>query len=529
METRTDRSQDPERWRYSSSFEFEETGDRYRRDNVLSGHIERPIYELGERSMRVSDSLWGSTEIGEEPYDELLIRLARLPLLRRTQAIEQLTLGPEYATMPNTVLFSRWQHIWGSLVFVRKMTEDDPRFDPRQKMVMQLRTLLSDVGHTAFSHLGDWMFEGEGGNEDLHDHELKQLLEVTGVNDVLASHGFSVDEVVFPEVQDWIECKSPDLCVDRVDYGLREIMRWVSPNIPINYYKQAFANPKSLFEITGDGQLVIKDEKFAALFAAGYSILPTEHWAHPVHRLEEQLLLSAVESDIAERAEDDKTHPREMMYGIDMDFQHYFQTWEHLSPDIIMRSIASLQRQIFVQGRSSDLSFLFRSTQPEPNFVQFPEFPDPLVAYTWQSQFFGKPYPPQLDLEVVDSLPDSRFELSDRGLVVNLPHRKHRSIDPVSRLEDGSLVRLSQSPKYGPSYYRFLEGQYDILHRNYRATVLMRPDVAKIIVDNYHATRKTWERLITTMTRNPEVLAQVIKDSEGGAAGYRLEHIAEVY
>lgn len=46
--------------------------------------------------------------------------------LRRLQAVEQLTLPPEYSTIPNTSAFSRFEHIWGSALFVRQMTVKSP-------------------------------------------------------------------------------------------------------------------------------------------------------------------------------------------------------------------------------------------------------------------------------------------------------------------------------------------------------------------------------------------------------------------
>src|SRR4051794_25652739 len=111
--------------------------------------------------------------------------------------------------MPNSMYFLRWEHIWGSLVFVRKMVEGRDDIDDRQKMVLQLRTLLSDVGHTAFSHLGDWMFQGPGGGEDMHDQDLKDILQVSGVEEILTQNDFNLGETVFPDVADWVECPSP--------------------------------------------------------------------------------------------------------------------------------------------------------------------------------------------------------------------------------------------------------------------------------------------------------------------------------
>lgn len=126
---------------------------------TIMGALHMPSYELEDNSMVIHDAVWGDCSIGDrQPYDSLLMELARSPLFRRLQAVEQLTLPPSFSTVPNTTLFSRWQHIWGSLAFVRKMTEGDDRFDDRQRTVLELRTLfltldrqLSRTWETGFS------------------------------------------------------------------------------------------------------------------------------------------------------------------------------------------------------------------------------------------------------------------------------------------------------------------------------------------------------------------------------------------
>ena len=180
------------------------------------------------------------------------------------------------------------------------MTEGDERFDDRQRTVLELRTLFSDVGQTASSHLGDWMFQGIQGGENLHDQDLRDLLETFGVDALLEKYGLTLDETVFPEVDDWVECPSPDLCVDRVDYGLREILRWSGRATDIARYQQNLQNPQSLFRINDQQMLEVTNEDFARRFAAGYSILPTEHWIQPVHRLQLELLQTAVKRALLE-------------------------------------------------------------------------------------------------------------------------------------------------------------------------------------------------------------------------------------
>ena len=78
-------------------------------NSVVMDVLELPVYELEDDKMRIHDVVWGDCEIGDrQPYDSLLMELARSPLFRRLQAVEQLTLPPRFATLPNTTYFSRW-------------------------------------------------------------------------------------------------------------------------------------------------------------------------------------------------------------------------------------------------------------------------------------------------------------------------------------------------------------------------------------------------------------------------------------
>jgi hypothetical protein len=503
---------------------------QYEQNYTIEGTLMRGSYEIGDRHMRIHDTVWGTEYIGGQPYDQLLIQLARTPLFRRLQSIEQLTLPVDYTTMPNSMYFSRWEHIWGSVVFVRKMLEGRDDIDDRQKMILQLRTLLSDVGHTAFSHLGDWMFQGYNGGEDMHDQDLKDILRVSGVEEILASQDFGIDETVFPDIADWIECPAPDLCVDRIDYGFREILRWVSPTIPVNMYLRELHDPQSAFEITETGRLVFKDQKMARMYATGFSLLPTEHHAHPVHRAQLQLFESGIRASVINKVEFESIHPREALYGIDSDFMMHLHTWEMKNLHEVMKQIGLTQRQIFIGGRRADLNYIFRNVTEED--WQFPAFPDPLKAYTWQSQFFGKPYPASIKLKEVAEVPVDALQWNPQGLIINLPPLKARFVDPpvlTNEIGDNGLPHTSVKclSELEPSYASYLAGQKRMMAKAYRATILMRPDVARLIVNEHTQAIEHWPALLER-PRSAERLRETIYWSESAAAANRLDSIREV-
>ncbi len=492
--------------------------------NFVMGALQLPVYELDGDSMQVHDVVWGDCEIGNrQPYDSLLMELARSPLFRRLQAVEQLTLPPHFATLPNTTYFSRWQHIWGSLAFVRKMTEGDDRFDDRQRTVLELRTLFSDVGQTAFSHLGDWVFQGIQGGEDLHDQDLRELLETFGVDTLLEEYGLTLEETVFPEISDWVECPSPDLCVDRVDYGLREILRWSGKAVNIYLHEYSLQDPQSLFRINDQHMLEVTNEDFARRFAAGYSILPTENWGQPVHRLQLELLQTAVKRALLGSYFSDgvnlryPVHPRDRIYGIDSDFRFALSmVGDGGALSRTMQTIASDQRQTYIAARQLDLSCLLSSVSSS-----FPDFPDPLRSYCHPSEEFGL-VSPHVEVTRDDK---ARQEVSrEMGRIsLGLPPLKPRSIDPAV-LTDGQAMRLSE---IDPSFKDYLTGQTEIMRRGYQAELLVNKKFGGKLLELYQRVNDEWPNAVQ-QPRNPDNLREIVRQAGLYSAGNCFDGIYEI-
>ena len=490
---------------------------------TIMGALHMPSYELEDNSMVIHDAVWGDCSIGDrQPYDSLLMELARSPLFRRLQAVEQLTLPPSFSTVPNTTLFSRWQHIWGSLAFVRKMTEGDDRFDDRQRTVLELRTLFSDVGQTAFSHLGDWIFQGIQGGENLHDQDLRALLETFGVDETLADYGLTLEETVFPETEDWVECPSPDLCVDRVDYGMREVLRWSGWPMGIMQYEDRLQDPKSLFRINDHMMLEITDQEFARRFAAGYSILPTEHWAQPVHRLQLELLQTATKQALTGGGHfsdgvplTHPVHPRDRMYGIDSDFRFAFSGGD-AALRRILETIGYHQRQIYKRARCADLRSQFGEMKGD-----FPEFLDPLTSYCSKSRNFML-VAPQVEIER-DNTAQQGMALDMGRIAVGLPALKGRLIDPPVQTAEGTAP-LSE---IDPSYNNYLDGQVRTMKMGYYATLMLNKDFSKRICDIYDKASEAW-RQCSTMPRDPANLRNIVTQAGIYGAGARFDDIREI-
>lgn len=452
-------------------------------------------YELFEAAKRIDiyDPVWGECSIGQWPGDEIFTELFLNPLVQRSVGIEQLTLPRHFATMPGSTEMPRSEHVWGSLVLTRKLIEkarqEGQVFDDREVLLMEQRTLVSDLGHTAFSHLGDWLFQGYGGSEDQHDIELMQMLEEGGVLEILDRHKLDPAEVVFPDISDWIECPQPDLCIDRVDYGAREMSRWLTGMQPAAEWLDNFS--------LKDDAIVMKNQKLAKRFGVDFALLATEHWGHPVHRLQLQLFGELVRSVISggdlAMAGYDMNHPRDLLYAVDDDVLSATRQIGTINHDLhaVMLDIARAQRKIFAHGREAELQ-RFRS-RVENRWEEVDEtlhFPHPLEARNWTTEYTG--VVPN-NLEFIPA--SSADEVEDFGglphtLDVFLPALKPRQVDPLFFDDESNVVSLSE---VDDQYAGFLAEQKAIQSQGYVSRIHAAPQFLDQLKEKLRVVETDWQ------------------------------------
>ncbi len=417
----------------------------------------------------------------ERPEERVLADIFYSDAVRRLQAVEQLTLPPEYTTVPNTGALSRFEHIWGSVLFVRQMAAAHG-IEGRDAVRLQLRTLLSDIAHTFGSHLGDWIFQGIGGAENQHDLELASYLEATGINSTLRAHGFDPAEVTFPAISDWVEAPQPDLCVDRVDYGLREMNRW-------NDVIRSSSFTADDFVLTPERMLAIKDQQRARLFAEGYLLLSQEHWSEPTHRFMLDMLLLRTKLFYGEGGAprswvfDEKglldlhqVHPRDLMYVTDP-AQLEAYALPNLSGHIleaIMKSVARYRRQYVWPGRRERIGQYMRQFCDAAAYDEVMRKGGhvPLESPIFNSYLDEYPKTLPGGFVILDA---AVAEATKNELSVDIPQPplKTRQVDPLVQTATG-FVRLST---LDPSF---------ALRLTEHAEILKKPKVARLMIADPH-------------------------------------------
>lgn len=475
------------------------------------------IYEFVGNKLIIDDPVWGREVIGDAEGDEVLIALLHNPLVRRSMAIEQLSLDEAVATVPNTGNFARWEHIWGSVVSVRKLTEGTG-ISARDRMILQLRTFVSDLAHTVFSHIGDFISQGYGGTESQHDNDLPYLLRVSGIVDIIERYGYTAREIIDAQPPDWVERPSPDLCVDRVDYTARESIRWLDFDDGVRRAMRADS-----FKLI-DGQIVMRNKQLALSFFKAHLLLGTENWSEPAHRVNLWFQAERVKRIITgswarlnslNPLDSGDYHPRSLMYSIDSDIDHELHFSDFgAAVGGLMREIATAKKSIFTSARAGELA-VFLATDTA-------EYPDPLRHYGPSAERLGERALLPSNLEVVIAENGQRIPSAEDNLntiELFLPALKLRQIDPLYLDENDRVVRLSETDNNVP---KLLAAHAEIMRRNYIARIFVKPELKLLIESEVAENEIEWQQAILRPPMPEPVLRDMLRNTVITAAVHRL-------
>lgn len=232
-----------------------------------------------------------SEQVQGDSVDGVFYEILTSPAGLRSLGINQLSKSPLEETYEGSADFKRWQHVAGVYKIVKKFGRDQGLSDT-EILQYALVAAVPDLGHGVKSHATDIMIEGVGGKEKFHDTRAAQTIAYGGIEEILQKHDipnpFDEDGKVTIDVLPWVECKAPDLNVDRLHYINAELALM----FPGDRLLQE-ATKLSNFVITEDKRLAFRDEETALVWTKGALLCSTEHWNHPVNRL---ILLKSVES-----------------------------------------------------------------------------------------------------------------------------------------------------------------------------------------------------------------------------------------
>lgn len=198
--------------------------------------------------MTIHDRIYGTFHI----TDPLIVALINTKTLIRLKTISMFGVPNEFYHLKN---YSRFEHSIGVMLLLKKLGAS------REE---QIAGLLHDISHTAFSHVIDWVI-GSGKTEDYQDQTHLAKLMRSDVTPHLAKHGFNPAKIADYHRFPLLEQPAPDLCADRLDYGLREIPA-----------QAAATSVRGLVVV--DNRICFKDRKSAWTFAHYYLRRQVNHW-----------------------------------------------------------------------------------------------------------------------------------------------------------------------------------------------------------------------------------------------------------
>jgi HD superfamily phosphohydrolase len=213
--------------------------------------------------MMLSDPIYGSFEVDEPVVAELL----------DSKAMRRLSKIGMYATRFPCVNFtdkiSRLEHSIGVFLLLRKHGAT---------IEEQIAGLIHDASHSAFSHLIDRVVyddETLGASGEYGDKIRTRYIAESGIQEILEKHGFDPAYIVDDSHFMMKELPLPDVCADRLDYTLRDLLPgrnfdgWTTP--------EGVRVISDSLTVT-DGRFAFKTLTSARRFARLYSYMDRTLW-----------------------------------------------------------------------------------------------------------------------------------------------------------------------------------------------------------------------------------------------------------
>ncbi|WP_316803003.1 HD domain-containing protein [Pedobacter nototheniae] len=206
--------------------------------------------------IKVNDFLYGKME-----FPQVIADLLETDVLKRLAGVHQS--GAIFLVNPD-ICHSRLEHATGVMMLIKILGGSD---------LEQIAGLLHDVSHTAFSHVGDYVFENT--NEDYHETIFNEVIENSDIPAVLMKHGYHSDQIINGEFN-ILEQDLPSLCADRLDYTLRD---GIYGGIISRQRAKEFLNGI----ILKDGKIAVTIEKEALWINKTFERLNKEVFKLPLH------------------------------------------------------------------------------------------------------------------------------------------------------------------------------------------------------------------------------------------------------
>ena len=205
--------------------------------------------------MEIIDSVYGKTKINES----VLIELINSKPLLRMKGVYQAGILRKVLLWKQT---TRFEHCVGVMILLRKKGAN---------LEEQIAGLLHDIPHTAFSHSIDYVYK----NEEHNFHEMfhEKIINESEIPSILKKYKFDTKRLINEKNFSLLERNSPDLCADRIDYTLRELMAKNKDTEKINKYIDSI--------VVFENEFYFNDAKTSLEFSKDFLEM-IQSWASPL-------------------------------------------------------------------------------------------------------------------------------------------------------------------------------------------------------------------------------------------------------
>jgi len=225
--------------------------------------------------MIIEDGVYGKFEVTEPVLAEL-IESAPVQRLRRIGQA-----GASKYVFPNRDV-TRYEHSVGVMLLLRMLGAS---------VEEQIAGLLHDVCHTAFSHVVDVVYSNE--ENDYHERFKEKVIYQSEIPLILKKYGYNTGDILDERRFGLLERKIPELCADRIDYSLRDFLRFYGN-------KRRIGRLVKSLRAKGGG-IVFADEIAAEDFAFLFLELDERIYANPLECAFYFVLADALKIALSER------------------------------------------------------------------------------------------------------------------------------------------------------------------------------------------------------------------------------------
>lgn len=225
--------------------------------------------------MEIKDIVYGNIKIN----DKVLIELIKSKPIQRLKGIKQAGATPYAIKNRNT---TRYEHSIGVMLLLKKLNAS---------LEEQIAGLMHDIPHTAFSHVVDFVFLDK--KHEFHEKFHKQIINNSEIPFILKKHGLNIKRLTNEDNFPLLEKNLPDLCADRIDYTLRDMVVYSGRSKMVDVYLSSF--------IVKNNEIIIKDGPAARSFAEYYLKADELLWSNPLEVALYQILADAIKIGLKEK------------------------------------------------------------------------------------------------------------------------------------------------------------------------------------------------------------------------------------